>query len=59
MQSEELIKFSNSLEKACISTVENGHMTKDLATLINKNSKFLNTNDFIDILTNNLKKSLN
>ena len=55
----ELIKFSNSLEKVCISTVENGHMTKDLATLINKNSKFLNTNDFIDILANNLKKSLN
>lgn len=54
----ELIKFSNTLEKVCISTVESGQMTKDLAILINKNSKFLNTNDFLDALSNNLKKSL-
>ena len=52
----ELIKFSNTLEKVCISTVESGHMTKDLAILINKNSKFLNTNDFLDVLNSNLKK---
>jgi len=37
----ELIKFSNTLEKVCISTVESGYMTKDLAILINKNFKFL------------------
>ena len=55
----ELIKFSNTLEKVCIDTVESGHMTKDLAILINKNSKYLNTNDFLDILSSNLKKSLN
>ena len=55
----ELVKFSNTLEKVCITTVENGQMTKDLAILINKNSKFLNTNDFLDVLISNLKKSLN
>ena len=54
----ELIKFSNTLEKVCINTVESGHMTKDLAVLISKNSKFLNTNDFLDVLNSNLKKSL-
>ena len=54
----ELIKFSNTLEKVCVNTVESGHMTKDLAVLIGKNSKFLNTNDFLDILSSNLKKSL-
>jgi len=54
----ELIKFSNTLEKVCINTVESGHMTKDLAILISKNSKFLNTNDFLDLLNSNLKKSL-
>jgi len=54
----ELIKFSNTLEKVCISTVESGQMTKDLAILINKNSKFLNTNDFLDALSSNLRKSL-
>jgi len=55
----ELIKFSNTLEKVCISTVESGYMTKDLAILINKSSKSLNTNDFLDVLSYNLKKSLN
>ena len=55
----ELIKFSNTLEKVCISTVESGYMTKDLAILINKSSKSLNTNDFLDVLSCNLKKSLN
>jgi len=54
----ELIKFSNTLEKVCVNTVESGHMTKDLAILINKNYKFLNTNDFLDVLSSNLKKSL-
>ena len=54
----ELIKFSDTLEKVCINTVENGQMTKDLAILINKNSKFLNTNNFLEVLNSNLKKSL-
>ena len=54
----ELIKFSNVLEKVCISTVENGQMTKDLSILINKNSKYLTTNQFLEALNNNLKKSL-
>ena len=53
-----LMKFSNTLEKVCVSAVESGHMTKDLAILINKNAKFLNTNDFLDVLSNNLRKSL-
>ena len=55
---DDLKKFVKTLEKVCVNTVESGHMTKDLAILINKNSKFLNTNDFLDILSSNLKKSL-
>jgi isocitrate dehydrogenase len=31
---EELIRFSNTLEKACIDTIEEGKMTKDLAICI-------------------------
>ena len=34
-------------------------MTKDLAILIDKNSKYLNTNQFLDLLDENLKKKLN
>ena len=55
----ELIKFSNTLENVCISTVESGHMTKDLAVLINKNSKFMTTNQFLEKLDQSLKKKLN
>ena len=56
---EELIKFSNTLENICVNTVEGGHMTKDLAVLISKNSKFLTTNQFLEKLDQNLKKILN
>ena len=55
----ELIKFSNTLENICISTVESGHMTKDLAVLINKNSKFMTTNQFLEKLDQSFKKKLN
>ena len=56
---EELTKFANALEDVCIETVENGEMTKDLAILIDKNSKFLTTNQFLEALDKNLQKKLN
>ena len=55
----ELIKFSASIEKVCIETVENGSMTKDLAILIDKSSKYLTTNQFLESIDGNLKKRLN
>ena len=56
---EDLKKFVKTLEKVCIETVENGSMTKDLAVLIGPSTKYLNTNEFLDLLTNNLSKKLN
>ena len=56
---DELIKFSKTLEKVCVSTVEEGYMTKDLAILISKDSKFLTTNQFLEKLDKNFKKMLN
>ncbi len=56
---EELKKFVKTLEKICIETVEAGSMTKDLAILVGPNTKFLNTNQFLDIIDGNLKKKLN
>jgi len=56
---EDLKKFVKTLEKVCIETVENGSMTKDLAILIGPSTKYLNTNEFLDLLTNNLSKKLN
>jgi len=55
----ELSKFSTTLEKVCIDTVETGEMTKDLAILINKDSKFLTTNQFLEAINKNLQKELN
>ena len=55
----ELIKFSKSLEEVCINTVESGLMTKDLAILIDKSTKYLTTNQFLETIDSNLKKKLN
>ena len=56
---DELIKFSNTIERVCIECVESGYMTKDLAILIGPSSKYLTTNQFLDVLDKNLKKKLN
>ncbi len=56
---EELKKFVKTLEKVCIETVESGLMTKDLAILIGPSSKYLTTNQFLDVIDVNLKNKLN
>ena len=56
---DELIKFSNTLEKVCIDCVENGSMTKDLAILVGPSTKYLTTTQFLDEIDHNLLKSLN
>ena len=55
---DELIKFSNTLEAVCIATVESGQMTKDLALLVGKDTKFLTTNQFLEAIDGNLKSKL-
>ncbi len=54
----ELDKFAHTLEKVCISTVEAGFMTKDLAILISKDQPWLTTQKFLDKIDENLKKAL-
>jgi isocitrate dehydrogenase len=58
-RNEELIKFSQTIEKVCIECVESGAMTKDLAILIGPSSKYLTTNQFLDKIDSSLKKKLN
>ena len=53
-----LVKFAESLEKACVDTVESGSMTKDLAILIGKDQPFLTTGQFMDKVAQNLKEKL-
>ena len=56
---ENLKKFVKTLEKVFIQTVENGFMTKDLASLLGKNQKYLTTKQFLEVIDSNLKRSLN
>jgi isocitrate dehydrogenase len=58
----EVTEFARKLEEVCVETVEAGHMTKDLAVCIHGNSppagSFMNTNDFINKLAENLQKKM-
>jgi isocitrate dehydrogenase len=58
----ELVKFAETLEKVCISTVEEGKMTKDLAACIHGDKvapeHYLTTEQFLDAIDSNLKKAL-
>ena len=53
-----LAKFASTLEKICVDTVEAGFMTKDLASLIGPNQKWLSTTGFLDKVDENLKKAM-
>ena len=57
-ENEDLKKFVKNLENTCIETVESGSMTKDLAILVGSDTKFLTTNQFLDVIDSNLKKRL-
>ena len=51
-------EFAKTLERVCIETVESGKMTKDLALLISKDAPWLNTQEFLAAIDNNLKKAM-
>jgi len=57
-----LIDFAKKLEEVCIETVESGKMTKDLAVCIYGEKvsveNYLFTEDFLDLIDENLKKKL-
>jgi isocitrate dehydrogenase len=54
----ELAKFSATLEKVCVDTVESGFMTKDLALLVGAEQKWLSTTGFLDKIDENLRKAM-
>ncbi len=55
---QELAKFSATLEKVCVDTVEAGYMTKDLALLVGADQKWLSTTGFLDKIDENLRKAM-
>ena len=51
----DLAAFATALEEVCVSTVEHGEMTKDLAMLVGPDQASLNTQDFLAALDRNLQ----
>jgi isocitrate dehydrogenase len=54
----DLTHFADTLEKVCVSTVESGSMTKDLALLVGDTQGWLTTEGFIDKVAANLDLAL-
>lgn len=44
----DVVAFAEKLERACVDTVQAGHMTKDLALLVGKDQPYLNTKAFME-----------
>ncbi len=54
----DVVNFAETLERVCIDTVESGFMTKDLALLIGPDQKWLNTDQFMDKIDENLQEAM-
>lgn len=56
---QELVNFADKLEHACVKTIEDGKMTKDLALITSlKNPVVLNSQEFIQAIRKTLEESL-
>jgi isocitrate dehydrogenase len=58
-ETPEVCDFAEKLENTCVKTVESGKMTKDLALLVGDDQDFLNTEDFLSAIEENLQKEMN
>jgi len=57
-QNQKLRNFAETLEKATVSTIESGRMTKDLAVLVGPDQAWLSTEGFLDAVDANLKAAM-
>ncbi len=57
-KNDALAHFATTLEKTCVSTVERGSMTKDLALLVGEGQSWLTTEGFLDKVNENLEAAL-
>ncbi len=55
---KDLAAFATALEEVCVSTVEGGQMTKDLALLVGPDQPWLTTQDFLAALDTNLQAKM-
>jgi isocitrate dehydrogenase len=54
----EVSEFGQTLERVCVETVESGKMTKDLALLVGGDQEFLNTEEFLAAIDDNLRRAM-
>ena len=57
-ETPDVISFAETLEQVCVDTVQDGHMTKDLALLVGNDQKWLTTEEFMDKLIENLENKM-
>lgn len=57
-RTQRVVDFAQNLEAACIETVENGYMTKDLALLVGEKQPWLTTEDYMDKVALQLETKL-
>jgi isocitrate dehydrogenase len=58
-ETPEVTKFAETLERACIYSVEQGGMTKDLAILIGPDQAWMTTEQFFEAVRLNLETAMN
>ncbi len=54
----DVVRFAETLERVCIETVEQGHMTKDLAILIGPDQAWMTTEQFFEQVRANLETEM-
>ena len=54
----DLAAFATALEEVCVSTVENGEMTRDLSLLVGPEQPWLTTQQFLAALDRNLQQKM-
>jgi isocitrate dehydrogenase len=54
----DVVRFAETLERVCVETVEQGHMTKDLAILIGPEQSWMTTEQFFEAVRLNLEKAM-
>ncbi len=58
-ETPDVVRFAETLERACIYTVEQGGMTKDLAILIGPDQAWMTTEQFFEAVRLNLETAMN
>ena len=57
-ETPDVTAFAETLERVCVETVESGAMTKDLAILVGPQQIWMTTNQFLEVLDENLQKAM-